>query len=52
MDDENTAEKFLRSAEDAEHQADIALNQEAAEKFRRIAAGYRDLAELAKRGIV
>jgi len=45
---ENQQVEFFRLSEEAERQSRNAPNPEVAEKWRRLAAGYRDLAELAR----
>ena len=52
MADESKREEFFRRAEEADREADKAVNLETAEKWRRIAGGYRDLAELARLDIL
>lgn len=52
MDRDDKQRAFLKRSEEAERQAARVPNSEAADKWRRIAAGYRDLAELAKRELL
>ena len=46
MRKDNKREKYLRKADDAEQQAQTALTPDAAATWKRIAAGYRVVADM------